>query len=478
MSGVMNRLWNGGCVLMTMCVFLTGTTAAAVTNIWQGDVSSAWSDTGNWSLGTVPTSGEDVLFPDVANQTVDLGGGNGYGSNIVFDAPGAYIVTNGTVRCYASRMYQNGAGTVDFYALHYLYGAEGGWAGTGTGKVSAHGIIWGPGYKDFWKSGANFALRLDATNTYPGNTVLAGGVLEVMQGRTDNRQFSANGTDPKILVLGTDSAYPFGTDQWVLAVPLTIRSLDATSRTVSNKVSCSVSSLTTDGTGNLDFASNVSFTVNGFVVMTNSNPETRMRKVTGNWASGAYSIRKYGTGRLVVGDSDRLLYIYGGELFLNGTFDFNQADVSPLTLATGTLLGGTGNFVDRVQIQTGATLSPGENGAGTMTFGTLDIQGGATLKWDVGLAAQDTCVVTNTLTLGATATLHLTNDGSIFNATREFVLFSYPAAMTDPANPTWTFTYSGKWTSTNAVVSVDTTGNRVVLTGVAKLWPGTVVMMK
>ena len=39
-------------------------------NTWTGAVSTAWTNTGNWSLGTVPTSADSPIIPSVANLPV------------------------------------------------------------------------------------------------------------------------------------------------------------------------------------------------------------------------------------------------------------------------------------------------------------------------------------------------------------------------------------------------------------------------
>ena len=41
-----------------------------VSNTWTGAVSTAWTNTGNWSLGAAPTSSEAITIPNVTNQPV------------------------------------------------------------------------------------------------------------------------------------------------------------------------------------------------------------------------------------------------------------------------------------------------------------------------------------------------------------------------------------------------------------------------
>ena len=39
-------------------------------NVWTGNVSTAWNNAGNWSLGSVPTSSELAYIPDVVNNPI------------------------------------------------------------------------------------------------------------------------------------------------------------------------------------------------------------------------------------------------------------------------------------------------------------------------------------------------------------------------------------------------------------------------
>jgi hypothetical protein len=87
---------------------------AATTNVWSASGASTWNSASNWSLGHVPTSGEDVLFnsTSVQNCTIDispsianLGTQNNYSGNITLS--GQTITTSGG-------MYDFGSGTRDY----------------------------------------------------------------------------------------------------------------------------------------------------------------------------------------------------------------------------------------------------------------------------------------------------------------------------------------------------------------------------
>ena len=101
----------------------------AMSNEWTGAVSTAWTNTGNWSLGTVPTSSDVVTIPDVTNQpvitsTVTLAGLTiASGSDITlssnsltvtgtFDLNGTMNIDNSTVN--ADGTFDATGGTIDF----------------------------------------------------------------------------------------------------------------------------------------------------------------------------------------------------------------------------------------------------------------------------------------------------------------------------------------------------------------------------
>src|SRR5713101_6935685 len=42
--------------------------ASAATLTWNGNVSTAWSDAGNWSPAAVPANGDSLVFPAFASQ--------------------------------------------------------------------------------------------------------------------------------------------------------------------------------------------------------------------------------------------------------------------------------------------------------------------------------------------------------------------------------------------------------------------------
>lgn len=85
---------------------------------WDGDQgNNLWSDSNNWSAG-VPTNADDVTFPDVTNQIIDLGGATRDFEDITISASDAYTFQNGTLRADDNEFHigisVNGSGAVTF----------------------------------------------------------------------------------------------------------------------------------------------------------------------------------------------------------------------------------------------------------------------------------------------------------------------------------------------------------------------------
>jgi hypothetical protein len=100
-----------------------------IPNVWTGAVSTAWTNTGNWSLGSIPTSSNEITIPDVANQpeissdvtlvslTIDSGADITISSNTLtitgtFDNNGTLYIDNATVN--ADGTFDATGGTIDF----------------------------------------------------------------------------------------------------------------------------------------------------------------------------------------------------------------------------------------------------------------------------------------------------------------------------------------------------------------------------
>ena len=117
-----------------------------------------------------------------------------------------------------------------------------------------------------------------------------------------------------------------------------------------------------------------------------------------------------------------------GDLIINGTLQANDG----VSVREKGWLGGTGTVNALVTVEDGGTLAPGES-AGTLSMGTLVLQEGARLEFDldapgtVGLGVNDLVAVSGDLTLdGVIDVVDLGGFG-----VGAYTLFTYTGALTD-----------------------------------------------
>ncbi|MDC0287253.1 hypothetical protein OAK89_03410 [Akkermansiaceae bacterium] len=120
--------------------------------------------------------------------------------------------------------------------------------------------------------------------------------------------------------------------------------------------------------------------------------------------------------------------VVGGTLIFNGS----HTGGGNYTINNNAIFTGTGSTASAVTIGASATLSPGDNGIGTMSTGTLTING--TLAVDVdntaGVAGTDwdQVDVTGAVTLGAAAGLTVTESSTVEASPADIVVISNDAA--------------------------------------------------
>jgi len=113
---------------------------SAATSTWTGGGTDAyWTTPGNW-VTEIPGAGDDIVFPDVTSQTVDLGFGSFGIGTLTFNAPDAYSVANGTLTL-GGEVTQGGAGAVMLDSTTDLGGASRLFNGTGSGVVTFNGPV-------------------------------------------------------------------------------------------------------------------------------------------------------------------------------------------------------------------------------------------------------------------------------------------------------------------------------------------------
>lgn len=127
-------------VLTLGLILWSGFSLIAATSTWDGDTDSFWTTLGNWD--TAPAGGADIVFPSVANQTVDLNATAPSVGTLTFNSPNAYSLRNGGPGLtLGGDVSQNGAGTVDLNVAVDLGGANRNFGGSGSGVVSLNGAV-------------------------------------------------------------------------------------------------------------------------------------------------------------------------------------------------------------------------------------------------------------------------------------------------------------------------------------------------
>jgi len=151
---------------VSIAVAISQGTVYAEVNTWQNGGDLQWSTSGNWSTGAIPGSADTAYFPisGVNSGVVNLGGETRTVSSLI-SSNAAYSFTNGTLS----------ASSFSFYG----------------GTVSA--ILAGSG--SLTKCTTN-TLKLTATNTCSGGTVINGGTL------TLNRKTGCLAADGNLTVGG------------------------------------------------------------------------------------------------------------------------------------------------------------------------------------------------------------------------------------------------------------------------------------
>ncbi|MEZ0275876.1 MAG: beta strand repeat-containing protein, partial [Roseimicrobium sp.] len=187
----------------------------------------------------------------------------------------------------------------------------------------------------FTKTGAG-TLILGGANTYNGGTVITGGALQVS---ADSNLGDASG-GVRIENLST----------------LRFGGSFATSRAIDNYTGATVDT-------------------NGFTATLNG-------VITG---AGGYDLTKVGTGDLVlnaVNTYTGTTVVNAGRVFVNGSVSGGAIVQSSATL------GGAGTVTGLVTLNDFATLSPGHNGAGTLTVGSLSLSPASVAGFDLGQPGQ------------------------------------------------------------------------------------------
>jgi len=170
-----------------------------------------------------------------------------------------------------------------------------------------------------------------------------------------------------------------------------------------------------------------------------------------------------------------LLVRAGGQV----TWDGDNSRRTPVHILSGTTLSGEGTLAAYWnRIEGGATLAPGEDGVGTLTFTrTLEMEGGAIYEWELGAAANDRVDASVTeVAFDGAWTLKIRDAGGSPDPATPYVLFTYDTLTGfDPGAVQLDY---GDLNWFGAQVENDADNKQLVLTGLAAPAPGTLILMR
>ena len=159
----------------------------AATATWDGDTDTYWTTGGNWSTSpNPPATGDNILFPDVSGQTVDLFFGAYTIGTLTFNAADAYSLGNGLPGLTLGGGFsQNGAGSVALNVDIDLGGASRVFGGSGSGVVTFNNPITDSAFTtSYMIVGAGNYVIANANNSVYGVII------------TNGAQVKVQGTDP------------------------------------------------------------------------------------------------------------------------------------------------------------------------------------------------------------------------------------------------------------------------------------------
>ncbi|MFD1786118.1 autotransporter-associated beta strand repeat-containing protein [Sphingomonas floccifaciens] len=351
----------------------------ATLTIGAGDADSSFAGrlTGTGGIvktgtGTLLLSGDNSFGggTSLTGGTIRLAAGGAIGS-------GAISIDAGTTLDLAGVPTQigqlSGAGTL-------LIGTDGSLTTGGSGDSSFTGSITGT-RGALIKTGTG-TLTLSGANSFSGGTTISNGTLSIAAANS-----LANGGAVQIDAAGTLQ----------IGVNKTIAGL-----TGSGAIALGGNTLTVSTSRTVEFS---------------------------GVASGTGGITKSGSGSLTLGGANS----YTGRTAVTaGTVLVNGSVAGEATVASGATLGGTGTVAGAVTVASGGTLAVGTAGsAGVLTLGSLVLNSGSNLNYDLGapgnVSASDRLVVTGDVTLAGA--LNITDIGQ-FGA-GVYRLIDYGGALTN-----------------------------------------------
>ncbi|NII55029.1 autotransporter-associated beta strand repeat-containing protein [Luteibacter sp. SG786] len=446
-------------------VTLTGTSAAnnglalQIADNGTGKTSMRKTGTGTWILrnpastytGVTTITGGVLGVDKLGNggQASSIGQSSGAAANLVIGS-GATLRYTGTgdttdrlftLSTGASVIESSGTGAIVFSNTgSAAYAGNGnrtlGLGGSNTGLNAMGGsIIDGPGGVTTVAKNDAGTWALTGNNTYTGNTVVNGGILQIGAGGTTGSIAS-----PSVIVAAGTLAFD-RSDTMTLAGTVsgagnvvqqgTGTTVFTAANTYTGGSTISAGTLQLgNGGANGSIVGNV--TDNGTLAFNRSDVYT-----FGGLIGGTGGVTQLGGGTTVLTAANTYAgatNVQAGTLLINGD---QAAATGTTTVQSGGTLGGKGVIGGNVTVESGGALSPGDAGAaGTLTIdGNLNLASGAALNYQfgqantVGGALNDLTVVHGNLTLDGTINVAATPGGSFGPGLYRIV--SYDGALTD-----------------------------------------------
>jgi len=201
----------------------------------------------------------------------------------------------------------------------------------------------------------------------------------------------------------------------------------------------------------------------------NTGTTADLVRFTGGIANGdttARALTKTGNGLLELAGTNTFTgatTVSAGELRVSGVATGSAVTVNN----AGSTLSGTG-LVKGATINSGAILAPGNGGVGTLSStGAVSLANGAIYEWELASSGADSMSVTGNVTLTSGWKLRLKDMGGSSVASNQWTLFKYTGTATLGAYTIDTnlVFLNYNWFTTNIVVTNDTVGKRIYLTG-------------
>lgn len=174
--------------VLVLQVFALGglVTARAVTRTWDGGgANDNWSTTANWDNNALPETTADVIFATGfgSGTSIDLGTDRTVNS-FTINTTTAFSITGGDDLTLTSGLLtrNNVSGTENNHSITaaIILGANGVFDINGSGSLTISGAIEdGAGTLSFTKTGSGLLVLAGGVNTYNGDTIVNGGILQL-----------------------------------------------------------------------------------------------------------------------------------------------------------------------------------------------------------------------------------------------------------------------------------------------------------